>query len=294
MDAANGVGLAANQIGVSKRVFVYDCADVAGPHRPSPRGRRQPGAGDLRGSRDDARPRRRRRGLPVGARRVSSPPAGPTGRGSPDSTPTARRSRSRAPDLFARMLQHETGHLDGFLYLDRLVGRHARAAKRAVKSQRLGCAGPELDARRGPRPVRPLSRRARTPARRHPGQPALPAAARFVAAADRRGRPPAWRSVRRCGCAPNAVTMVERRRRRRGGGQGARRRTGAHRATSAISNTPPPRLAGRRAAGVGRRLAAARRPAATPAAPIRRCRLRCRRRSARTARRSSTGTPAAA
>ena len=30
MDAANGVGLAANQIGVSKRVFVYDCADERG------------------------------------------------------------------------------------------------------------------------------------------------------------------------------------------------------------------------------------------------------------------------
>lgn len=27
MDAANGVGLAANQIGIAKRVFVYDCAD---------------------------------------------------------------------------------------------------------------------------------------------------------------------------------------------------------------------------------------------------------------------------
>ena len=30
MDAANGVGLAANQIGVSQRVFVYDCADERG------------------------------------------------------------------------------------------------------------------------------------------------------------------------------------------------------------------------------------------------------------------------
>ena len=30
MDAANGVGLAANQIGVSLRVFVYDCADERG------------------------------------------------------------------------------------------------------------------------------------------------------------------------------------------------------------------------------------------------------------------------
>ena len=30
MDAAYGVGLAANQIGVSQRVFVYDCADERG------------------------------------------------------------------------------------------------------------------------------------------------------------------------------------------------------------------------------------------------------------------------
>jgi len=43
--------------------------------------------------------------------------------------------------LFARMLQHETGHLDGFLYLDRLVGRHARSAKRAVKSHGWGVPG---------------------------------------------------------------------------------------------------------------------------------------------------------
>ena len=30
MDAANGVGLAANQIGVGLRVFVYDCAEDRG------------------------------------------------------------------------------------------------------------------------------------------------------------------------------------------------------------------------------------------------------------------------
>lgn len=30
MDAAHGVGLAANQIGVGLRVFVYDCADDRG------------------------------------------------------------------------------------------------------------------------------------------------------------------------------------------------------------------------------------------------------------------------
>ncbi|MGZ5362828.1 MAG: peptide deformylase, partial [Mycobacterium sp.] len=44
-------------------------------------------------------------------------------------------------DLFARMLQHETGHLDGYLYLDRLIGRNARSAKRAVKSHGWGVPG---------------------------------------------------------------------------------------------------------------------------------------------------------
>mgnify|MGYP002831668260 CR=1 FL=1 len=44
-------------------------------------------------------------------------------------------------DLFARMLQHETGHLDGFLYVDRLIGRNARSAKRAIKSHGWGVPG---------------------------------------------------------------------------------------------------------------------------------------------------------
>ena len=76
------------------------------------------------------------------------------------------------------MLQHETGHLDGFLYLDRLIGRHARAAKRAVKSQRLGCAGAVLDAGRRARPVRPLTVLDGLTVGRHPGEHPLPAARR--------------------------------------------------------------------------------------------------------------------
>ncbi|MDR3659839.1 MAG: peptide deformylase, partial [Mycobacterium sp.] len=43
--------------------------------------------------------------------------------------------------LFARMLQHETGHLDGLLYLDCLIGRNARAAKRMIKSNKWGVPG---------------------------------------------------------------------------------------------------------------------------------------------------------
>ena len=140
MDAANGVGLAANQIGVSQRVFVYDCADE--------RGRTT-----------------RRRGAVVNP--VLETSEVPETMPDPDnddegclsvpgeSFPRGRASWARVTGLdadgtpitlegsglFARMLQHETGHLDGHLYIDGLIGRHARAAKRAVKSNGWGTPG---------------------------------------------------------------------------------------------------------------------------------------------------------
>ncbi|HET9874562.1 MAG TPA: peptide deformylase [Mycobacterium sp.] len=140
MDAANGVGLAANQIGVGLRVFVYHCADDRGNTA-------------------------RRRGVVINP--VLETSEVPETMPDPDnddegclsvpgeSFPTGRASWARVTGLdaaggpvtlegtglFARMLQHETGHLDGFLYLDRLVGRHARAAKRAVKSHGWGVPG---------------------------------------------------------------------------------------------------------------------------------------------------------
>lgn len=140
MDAANGVGLAANQIGVAKRLFVYDCADA--------RGRTT-----------------RRRGVVINPVLETSPV--PETMPDPDdddegclsvpgeSFPTGRADWARVTGLdadgtpitlegnglFARMLQHETGHLDGFLYIDRLVGRNARAAKRAMKSNGWGVPG---------------------------------------------------------------------------------------------------------------------------------------------------------
>jgi peptide deformylase len=140
MDAAYGVGLAANQIGVGLRVFVYDCAEGRGKTT-------------------------RRRGVVVNP--VLETSEVPETMPDPDdddegclsvpgeSFPTGRASWARVTGLdadggpvtlegtalFARMLQHEAGHLDGFLYLDRLIGRHARAAKRAVKSHGWGVAG---------------------------------------------------------------------------------------------------------------------------------------------------------
>jgi peptide deformylase len=140
MDAAHGVGLAANQIGHGQRLFVYDCADDRGQTT-------------------------RRRGVVINPVLETSevpetmPDAGDDDEGClsvPGETfPTGRADWARVTGvdadgnpvdiegtgLFARMLQHETGHLDGFLYLDRLIGRYARAAKRAVKSNGWGVPG---------------------------------------------------------------------------------------------------------------------------------------------------------
>lgn len=151
MDAAHGVGLAANQIGVGLRVFVYDCADD--------RGRTE-----------------RRRGVVVNP--ILETSEIPETMPDPDnddegclsvpgeSFPTGRATWARVTGLdadgkpisiegnglFARMLQHETGHLDGFLYLDRLIGRHARSAKRAVKSHNWGVPGLSWMPGEGPDP----------------------------------------------------------------------------------------------------------------------------------------------
>lgn len=140
MDAAHGVGLAANQIGVGLRLFVYDCPDDKGKATyrrgvvvnpvletseipetmPDPETDDEgclsvPGETFPRGRARWARVT----GLDADGRSVELEGTG----------------------LFARMLQHETGHLDGFLYVDGLLGRHARAAKRAAKSNGWGVPG---------------------------------------------------------------------------------------------------------------------------------------------------------
>lgn len=151
MDAANGVGLAANQIGYRLRVFVYDCAD-------------------------DRALSNRRRGVVVNPVLETShiPETMPDPNSDDEgclsvpgeSFPTGRADWARVTGLgddgspisvegtglFARMLQHETGHLDGFLYLDCLIGRHARSAKRAVKSHGWGVPGLSWTPGEGPDP----------------------------------------------------------------------------------------------------------------------------------------------
>jgi peptide deformylase len=140
MDAANGVGLAANQISDDRRVFVFDCPD------PSHGGER-------------------RRGVVVNPVLTADPPPQTMPDEDDDeegclsvpgeSFPTGRAevAEVRGVDVegaelvvtgtgyLARCLQHETDHLDGYVYLDRLVGRHRRAAKRAVRAHGWGVPG---------------------------------------------------------------------------------------------------------------------------------------------------------
>jgi peptide deformylase len=140
MDAAHGVGLAANQIGVGRRVFVFDCPD------PELEGERRRGVvvnpvletdtvpETMPDEDDDAEgclsvpgesfPTGRAEWAAVTGRDVEGGPVAVEGRG-----------------FFARCLQHETDHLDGLVYTDRLIGRNKRAAKRAVRGHGWGVPG---------------------------------------------------------------------------------------------------------------------------------------------------------
>ncbi|MBM7459640.1 peptide deformylase [Rhodococcus coprophilus] len=142
MDAANGVGLAANQVGVAKRLFVYDCPD-----------------------RDASGQVARRRGVVVNPVLETSeiPETMPDPEDDlegclsvpGENFPTGRAEWAKVTGtdadgnpveieghgFFARMLQHEVGHLDGFLYVDMLIGRNARAAKKTIKRAGWGVPG---------------------------------------------------------------------------------------------------------------------------------------------------------
>jgi len=132
MKAAQGVGLAANQVGIPLRLFVFDCLDDEGvQHR-----------GHVLNP-----------ALEVGAMPIGRPDPERDSEGClsvpGERFPTARSDWARltgtdldgvavelvGTGLFARCLQHETDHLDGWLYIDRLLGTTKRDAKRVIKDR---------------------------------------------------------------------------------------------------------------------------------------------------------------
>lgn len=138
MEAAPGVGLAAPQVGVDARLFVFDWTD------------------------DEAV---RWRGVAINPELLISP--GPIGEADEEvdsegclSVPGERfpllrseRAVLRAIDLdgepfeieatgwLARIFQHEYDHLDGVLYVDRLAHPHSKAAAKAIRKRSWGVPG---------------------------------------------------------------------------------------------------------------------------------------------------------
>ncbi|MEV0978957.1 peptide deformylase [Streptomyces sp. NPDC049915] len=124
MYAARGVGLAANQVGVDLRVFVYDCPDDDDVrhlgHMVNPRLVEAEGV-SLRGPEGClSLP-----GLEAGTERYDHAVVeGFTVTGEPVTV--------HGTGFFARCLQHETDHLEGTLYADHLTGWRRRKLMRQV------------------------------------------------------------------------------------------------------------------------------------------------------------------
>ncbi|MFJ2113029.1 MULTISPECIES: peptide deformylase [unclassified Streptomyces] len=132
MYAARGVGLAANQIGVPLRVFVYDCPDDDEVrhlgHLVNPRLATADDDIVLRGPEGclslpgiEAGTERYDRAVVEGVDRHGEP------------------VRVEGSGFFARCLQHECDHLEGLVYPDRLTGR--RRAKALREAGRASWAG---------------------------------------------------------------------------------------------------------------------------------------------------------
>ena len=127
MYAADGVGLAANQIGVDARVFVYDCPDDDGVRHVGVM---------VNPVLEDLPPERRT--LDESPEGCLSVPGAYVDLARPDHAVVRGQDREgreitvEGTGFFARCLQHETDHLNGYLYLDRLSKRDRKDALRQM------------------------------------------------------------------------------------------------------------------------------------------------------------------
>ncbi|ASO20307.1 peptide deformylase [Actinoalloteichus hoggarensis] len=131
MYVAEGVGLAANQVGVDLRLFVYDIPDLSGVRH----------VGHIANPVVEDIPAAERR-LADGMEGCLSVPGPFMTVARPDRAVVHGQDMHGEPltltgdDFFARCLQHETDHLDGRLYIDRLSGRDRKTALREMNERR--------------------------------------------------------------------------------------------------------------------------------------------------------------
>ncbi|MEO3750081.1 peptide deformylase [Streptomyces sp. B6B3] len=131
MHVAEGAGLAANQVGVDLRLFVYDCPDddgvrhvghllnpVLDPVDPASRRLVEDAEGCL--------------SVPGAVMRVPRPDRVVARGFDKDGQPLV----IEGTGYFARCLQHEADHLDGHTYLDRLSRRDRKDAVRQMADRR--------------------------------------------------------------------------------------------------------------------------------------------------------------
>ncbi|GHG57201.1 peptide deformylase [Streptomyces griseocarneus] len=124
---AEGVGLAANQIGVDLKVFVYDCPDDEGVRH----------VGHVVNPVLDELPADRRI-LDDSNEGCLSVPTAYAALARPDYAVVRGQDMHGNPiaiegtGYFARCLQHETDHLNGYLYIDRLSKRDRKDALRQM------------------------------------------------------------------------------------------------------------------------------------------------------------------
>lgn len=130
MYVAEGAGLAANQVGVDLRLFVYDCPDddgnrhvghIVNPVLESPLGGRRlldEGEGCL--------------SVPGAVMALPRPDRAVVRGRDQDGNPL----EIEGTGYFARCLAHETDHTDGYIYLDRLTKREKKDALRQMGDRR--------------------------------------------------------------------------------------------------------------------------------------------------------------
>ncbi len=138
MDAAHGVGLAAPQIGVGLRVFTWQMANDDGV--PARGVVVNPFLTAAKPPLEDPDPHEQAEGC------LSVPGESfPLQRGEKASITgfdaTGRELAFEATGWFARCMQHEYDHLNGFLYVDRLNERWTKKARKAVRKAGWGTPG---------------------------------------------------------------------------------------------------------------------------------------------------------